>query len=106
VIRDILYASSNYKPKPSSPKKVNNSLAEKYERSLKRRIWVAVDMIYLDAFYGYLFTLPGMERNRNSYLHQVLYHYFGMEVPNNDSAEIPTMHPFDLSNPEPLSLSS
>jgi hypothetical protein len=106
VIRDILYASSNYKPKKLSPENANETFVEQCERSLKRRIRVAVDMVYLDAFYGYLFTLPGMERNYNSYLHQVLYHYFGMEVPNNDSAEIPTMHPFDLSNPEPLSLSS
>jgi hypothetical protein len=106
VIRDILYASSNYKPKPTSPKKVNNFLIEeqKDDRSMKRRrILVAVDMVYYYAFYLYIITLPGrLERNCNSYLHQVLYHYFGMEVPNNDSAEIPPMHPFDLSNPQPL----
>jgi hypothetical protein len=100
VIRDILYASSNYKPRPRSPENANKVLIEQYERPMqKRRIWVAVDTVYLDAFYQYVLTLPGMERNYNSYLHQILYHHFGMEVPNSGSAEIPTMQPFDLSNP-------
>ena len=52
VIRDILYSSSNYKPKQPSPEKVNKVHIEQYERSMKRRIWVTVDMVYLDAFYG------------------------------------------------------
>ena len=102
VIRDILYSSSNYKPRPRSPEKVNKvHIEDNYERSMqKRRILVAVDTVYMDAFYQYILTLPGrFERNRNSYLHQILYHYFGMEVPNNGSVEIPTMQPFDLSNP-------
>ena len=103
MIRDILYASSNYKPRPRSPEKVNKVHIEEQqdERSMqKRRILVAVDMVYRDAFYQYILTLPGrFERNCNSYLHQILYHYFGMEVPNNGSTEIPTMQPFDLSNP-------
>jgi len=103
VIRDILYVSSNYKPRPRSPENANKVHIKQYERSMKRRIWVAVDMVYLDAFYGYILTLPGRSYwNRNSYLHQILYHYFGMEVPNNSSIEIPPMHPFDLSNPQPV----
>ena len=49
VIRDILYASSNYKPRPRSPEKVNKVHIEEQqdERSMqKRRILVAVDMVY------------------------------------------------------------
>jgi hypothetical protein len=106
VIRDILYASSSYKPMPCSRENANKIHIEeqKDDRSMKRRrILVAVDMVYYYAFYLYIITLPGrLERNCNSYLRQVLYLYFGMEVPNNGSAEIPTMQPFDLSNPQPL----
>ena len=103
VIRDILYASSNYKPRPRSPENANKVLIEQYELPIqKRRILIAVDTVYLYAFYQYILTLPGLERNRNSYLHQILYHYFGMEAPNNGSVEIPTMQPFDLSNPQPV----
>lgn len=102
VIRDILYASSNYKPRPRSPENANKVLIEQYERPIqKRRILVAVDMVYMEAFFQYILTLPGRSYwNRNSYLHQILYHYFGMEAPNNGSVEIPTMQPFNLSNPQ------
>lgn len=103
MIRDILYASSGYKPKPRSPEKVNKSHIEELqdERSMQyRRILVAVDTVYMYAFYQYILTLPGrFDRNRNSYLNQILYRYFGMEVPNNDSIEIPPMQPFKLINP-------
>jgi hypothetical protein len=102
IIRDILYSRSGYEPKPRSHEKVNEDHVKERQavKELNYRfIVVTVNNNYRDSFYEYLITLTGrLDSNYNTYMNQTLYHYFGMEVPNNGSTIIPTMQQFNVND--------